>query len=468
MLSGALRWTGANLEWFAPRRWQEHLPPRAFGPGPLLELLGLVRVLERSGLLPLDAELPMRALDLAEEAAHTEEFARGMGRCDELFPYHLNLVGLLECLGRPQGELRKRGETLLAAGAGGHALPYKPVLNRIELRYFTDRAGFTAPATLAGLGALYGQSIAALGPDVLQLTESEVYAFTHVLFYVTDFGRHRPFPGGRADSARLRETVRVLLGVHLARGGLDLLAELLLCDAALEEEEAESVEDHDLAYGAEAGPGTGPGTGTGPGPRTGSGAGSGTGSGNAPGTGPGSGTGSGAGSGPGEGSGFLVNAAWNALASAARPDGSVPSPVHRPDVLAGLTGDKAAAYVFGTCYHTTLAAALASGVALAAGRRDSRPGERAGVPCAVPPLPLPRSEPGEIRQWVRAACEVPGAARPGEPGAWPGYLASLLVLAVQARDPDVLAEVLSAAERLGHGDESLVRSASALLAAWNG
>ncbi|QPP06113.1 hypothetical protein G4Z16_06565 [Streptomyces bathyalis] len=417
VLSGALRWTEANLEWFAPQRWQEYLPPRPFGPGPLLELLGLIRVLERSGLMPPDAPLRIRALDLAEEATHTDDFARGMNRVDELFPYHLNLIGLMECLGRPQRELRTRCEALLAAGSGGHALPYKPVLNRIELRYFIDRGGFTAPAALPGLGTLHRQSIAALGPDVLHLTESEIYAFTHVLFYVTDFGRRRDLLGGPEELAGLRETVRVLLGVQLARGSLDLLAELLLCVSALSSD-GEGVQH------------------------------------------------SGPGRGRSDGSEFLVSAGWNALARAARADGSVPSPVHRPDILDGLTGDKAAAYVFGTCYHTTLAAALAAGAAPAAVPKGSR-ADGAGNSCA-PPTPMPRAGPEEIRRWARAAASrTSGPAREGEHGACRGHLGPLLVLAVQARDPDVLADVLLAAERLGLGGDSLVRSAQALLTAWS-
>ena len=113
---------------------------------------------------------------------------------------------------------------------------------------------------------------------MLHLTGSETYALTHCVFYATDFGQHAcpDTPG----SAALREAVRVLLGVHLARRNLDLLSELLLCARAL----------------------------GGPAPAF-------------------------------EGEG------WEALAAAQRCDDAVPSPVHRPEVLQGLTGDQAAAYL---------------------------------------------------------------------------------------------------------------------------
>ncbi|MFI9625612.1 DUF6895 family protein [Streptomyces sp. NPDC052042] len=412
VLAGALEWIEAQLDWFAPRRWEEYLPRRPFRPGPLLELLGLVRSLDRSGIMPVTAPLPSRALDLAEETVREPEFARGLRRGDAFFPYHLNLTALLELLGRPHPALRAACQALLAADVGGHCRPYKPVLSRIELRYFADRGGFTAPDGLPGLRALHRESIAARGADVLQLTGDETYALTHVLFYATDFG-HQHLPPHRGGTvARLRETVRVLLGVHLARGSLDLLAELLLCDTVLD-------------AGREAGPD----------PRRGQV--------RAP--------------------GRWRRAGWNALAAAQRADGAVPGPVHRPEILAGLVGDKSAAYLFGTCYHTTLASALAAA--------SRKPGS---APVTAAPLrpsgstgpPLPRAHPEEIRRWVRTETVAARTASPAVRAELAACLDPLLALAVQARDLAVLTDVVRAAERLGHGGGPLVRSAATLLAAW--
>ncbi|MEU1055429.1 hypothetical protein ABZ397_23150 [Streptomyces sp. NPDC005876] len=398
VLTGALRWTEANLEWFRPERWEEYLPPRPFRPGPLLELLGLLRVLDRDGVLPRGAALPSRALDLAAETAADPGFARSLRRGDAYFPYHLDLITLLEHLGRPQPGPRARCEALLAADAGGHCHPYKPVLNRLELRYFLDRGGLTAPPALPTTEALYRQSVAALAPDALQLTESETYALTHAVFYATDFGRHPAAPDDDPDTAaRLRRTVRDLLGVHLARGSLDLLAELLLCARAL----AEGPETH-----------------------------------------------------PAE------RAAWQQMARAARPDGALPSPVHRPEVLTSLTGDKAAAYLFGTCYHTTTAAALAAATL----RR--RPPDTLRPATGTPPPPC--ADPAAIRIWARRVTARAGTAPASLLAAWRDQLAPLLTLAVQARDPHVLADLIEAAGSLGVTTRSPAREAAALLAAWTG
>ncbi|MFE0253655.1 DUF6895 family protein [Streptomyces sp. NPDC059010] len=403
VLAGGLRWIEAQLEWFEPARWEEFLPRRPFRPGPLLELLGLVRVLDRVGVLSKEAPLARGALDLAVRVAADPSFEAGLRRADEYFPYHLNLIGLLELLGRPQPTGRAVCEALLAADAGAHAQPYKPVLNRLELRYFADRGGFPAPASLPGPGALLAESIAGLDPDVLQLSESEVYALTHVVFYATDFGRHSLTLAADEATGRLRETVRVLLGVHLARGSLDLLAELLLCTAALEES---------------------------PGPRT----------------------------------GHLPCAGWNALARAARPDGALPSPVHRPEVLAGLSDAKAAAYVFGTCYHTTTAAVLAAAVRRQRGEVGQ--GSDADTPAADGAQPLPCAAPHAIRTWAREVSTTARTAPAAVRDAWTDHLDPLLALCVQARDPGLLAEVLYAAEHLGRAGHPTPRRAAALLAAW--
>ncbi|MFW5417294.1 hypothetical protein J0910_11840 [Nocardiopsis sp. CNT-189] len=55
----------------------------------------------------------------------------------------------------------------------------------------------------------------------------------------------------------------------------------------------------------------------------------------------------------------FVEHGHRSLAAAQHTDGAMPSRLFDPVTAAGATGERARAYVFGTCYHPTIAAALA-------------------------------------------------------------------------------------------------------------
>lgn len=56
----------------------------------------------------------------------------------------------------------------------------------------------------------------------------------------------------------------------------------------------------------------------------------------------------------------LLDHGWWVVAGARRADGAVPSPLHDPRVLSTAEGERAAAYLFGTCFHTTMVATMAA------------------------------------------------------------------------------------------------------------
>lgn len=395
VLTGVLGWLEEHVRLFDPEVWERHLPRRPFPPGPLLELLGFLRLLAREQEDPVPPVLREDALKLAERIVDAPEFARGLRRADALFPYHLNLVALPGLLGRPRPALLSTCEALLASGAGGHFQPHRPLLSRLELRYFADRAGLTLPAGIPDRASLYAESLPAPGPDPLSMDDNEVYAFTHAVFYATDFGAH-DVPPGRAPVA---DVIRPLLSSHLIDGHLDLLAELLLCADVT-----------------------------------------------------------------GLGETDLVRRGWAALASAQRPDGAVPGPVHRPSVLAGLTGEKAEAYVFGTCYHTTLATGLAAAVRLGRGGVPEPPLDRpyAGTP---PPYPATGAPAEAVREWAEAITRAAPHAPEQHRHVWTEAVAGALTLAARRHDPATLAAALTAVRALGQEDAPLARSATARLAA---
>jgi hypothetical protein len=107
------------------------------------------------------------------------------------------------------------------------------------------------------------------------------------------------------------------------------------------------------------------------------------------------------------------------LSTATRADGAIAGPLHDPAVLARLTGRKAAAYLFGTCYHTTIVTELA----LAAPE--------------APPAEPGDLVPGDAASLRHLAANAPTAAR----------LSEALVVALRRDDLDLTAALLSAAAR---------------------
>lgn len=293
----AIRWLGTNLEWFEPGRWQEFLPRRSFPAGPLLELMVLLRCLRRGGFHEGTDALRGPTCAMANEVCRSQEFRLGLRKTDSLLPYHAFLLAELRSTGEPVGPALEDLELIAERDLGDVFSADRPVLTRMELRYALDLAGMRVEG-LATPRELYDGSIAGCRDTALFFANDEIYALTHVLFYLTDFGAH---PCG-LDVARQRGVVNLVLTLLVAcldRDDFDLVGELLLCAEVL-----------------------------------------------------------------GEGKNWLVGYAWRAMAEAQRSDGAVPSPVHDATIVPRVHGEKRRAYVFGTCYHSTMVAAMAASEAV--------------------------------------------------------------------------------------------------------
>jgi hypothetical protein len=106
-------------------------------------------------------------------------------------------------------------------------LARRPPFRVIELRYFVDWGSFRH--AFPDYGSLFEQTwLAGVDPGPSGVTVDDVYAATHTIFYVTDFGRELPTFLGTTR----REEIRALLGRCLdplvESRHWDLVAELLL------------------------------------------------------------------------------------------------------------------------------------------------------------------------------------------------------------------------------------------------
>lgn len=294
LLDGTTGWLAEHLEWFSPQRWARFLPCRPFPPGPALELLGLCRCLRRGPAAAGTAALGETALDLGAQLVDADAFRDGLYRCDHLFSYHLYLLALVHSGGRRRPDLLDAAGRLLDATAGVRAGALRSTQELVELRYVLDVAELAA--TLPAMDVLVTRSALATGLPPAPLTDNEVYALTHLVFYATDFAGRRAV----AVAPDTTGLVRALTGVYAAVGNLDLTGELLLCADALGLDLDGVIPERVVAQG------------------------------------------------------------WRTLLTGQRPDGSVPSPLFDPVVDARLTGEQRVAYRFGTSYHTTIVAAMAA------------------------------------------------------------------------------------------------------------
>ena len=87
--------------------------------------------------------------------------------------------------------------------------------------------GLLFPSKNLSFDNLFEHSILTRPANVISLTPSDVYAITHALMYLTDFGRH-PLPSC-LDLDSIEKIVDRCLAANLLAENLDLLGELLIC-----------------------------------------------------------------------------------------------------------------------------------------------------------------------------------------------------------------------------------------------
>ena len=96
----------------------------------------------------------------------------------------------------------------------------------LDRRHMLDAGQFQH--TLPSYEQLYAQTLLAQTPPPFYYSDTDAYAITHTLFYLTDFGaRSTPALAGE-HLANVHWTIETLLGLYLYRQHWDLVGELLL------------------------------------------------------------------------------------------------------------------------------------------------------------------------------------------------------------------------------------------------
>ena len=214
----AIAWLAANRGFFDPTL---RIPKdQLFAKKAVVELALLVAYRHRLEPAPLTPDW-LALLDTVEQVASRPAYVEAAARDPRaLLLYALTFAALRIC-GRENPEFAHVVEQCLATGyaTAAERLPYR----RMDLLHFLLISGFD-PSAGSKLDETYLSTLLAQSPNVVELNDSDVYAITHALFYLTDFGQ-RP----ATTSADVPAILEALLRLAIAERNADLAGELLCC-----------------------------------------------------------------------------------------------------------------------------------------------------------------------------------------------------------------------------------------------
>jgi hypothetical protein len=283
LASRALDWICENLHQFKPvgRNGElDELRKQA-----LAEALMLSLYMRRNSFFLNDCRLD-RISQFVLAAYHDAVFTDQLFRFD--FIAHATFVVFLEAAGLRVDEfdrnvVRERCDSREICEYAPHRL--------INLRYVLDLGRIKH--CLPTYAQLCSGGFLTFKLNLCDITNSDVYRITHLLFYCADFGARELEGLSSSDKSYGVWVVDKLLAMHISRRDWDLVSELMLSSKCLRSDQAN------------------------------------------------------------------LSSGWRALIAAQNQSGMFPGPYFRQGKADELSGDDRAKYLFETCYHTTIVAALA-------------------------------------------------------------------------------------------------------------
>ncbi len=166
-----------------------------------------------------------RVLKLLEAVSHDRTFQDRLARYPGEFILFAQIHACLEYLGIEDSERRAAVQRALDAGYLGHTerLPHRmmDVASCLECGGFDER--------FATLTELYESSLLSPVPCPIHLNEDSIYAITHIIMFLYDFGLRSSLSVPVEDRGSLAECLSALLIAVCHEHHWDLVAELLVC-----------------------------------------------------------------------------------------------------------------------------------------------------------------------------------------------------------------------------------------------
>lgn len=173
---------------------------------------------------PLDATYT-RLLDVLVDVAGRPSYRELVRRDRRALLLYAGTYAALRLCGREDEDLR---HALVATVDGRYATSFERVPYRhLDLLHTLELAGIASPAP--DYAQVLPMTLLVADPNVWELSVSDLYAITHAVFYVTDFGqREVAWPAG-TTTAGVADLLLACLAVARAREDADLVGELLMC-----------------------------------------------------------------------------------------------------------------------------------------------------------------------------------------------------------------------------------------------
>jgi hypothetical protein len=141
-----------------------------------------------------------------------------------LLPYTMIYASLRECGVEPT----HFKETLKKMLGQGYCIAREmQPFRRMDLFYVLGKSNLTNSRSRS-LESLYRETVLYKIPSVLFLELSDVYAITHIIFYLSDFGFKKITTMSHKDKQLIHWSLANLIGIYLHKRNWDILSELLL------------------------------------------------------------------------------------------------------------------------------------------------------------------------------------------------------------------------------------------------
>lgn len=217
------------IAWLAARRGM--LDPRNAKPNAaLFTHKALIETAFLTGLRASLDDTPLTGdyasiLEQVEDIAGRPSYRELIARDEAALLLYAGTYAALRLCGRDDAEFRR---IIQQAATGGYAAAFERVPYRqLDLLHTLHLCGIGQG--LPAMDDVLPFTVLCRRPNVLKLTDHDIYAITHTIFYVTDFGRREPaWPPGYALGEAI-ELLEALLVLAEARANADLVGELLCC-----------------------------------------------------------------------------------------------------------------------------------------------------------------------------------------------------------------------------------------------